>query len=118
MRPTLTIPVLASRAWKTRVGGAQLACTAAREAGSPEARISGGKAMATDQRIFSCDDHLDLWALPPDLWQARMPAALRDRAPRVVPSPQQDLWMAGDVFLGASRLSRPEYSAIARAGIQ
>jgi len=74
--------------------------------------------MATDQRIFSCDDHLDLWALPPDLWQARMPAALRERAPRVVQSPQQDLWMAGDVFLGASRLTRPEYSAIARAGIQ
>ena len=74
--------------------------------------------MATDERIFSCDDHLDLWALPPDLWQARMPAALRERAPRVVHHQQQDLWMAGDVFLGPSRLRQASYSAIARAGIE
>jgi predicted TIM-barrel fold metal-dependent hydrolase len=74
--------------------------------------------MQTDDRIFSCDDHLDLWALPPDLWQSRMPAAVRDRVPRVVKTPQQDVWMAGDVMLGASRLTRPEYSAIARAGIE
>lgn len=73
--------------------------------------------MAADERIFSCDDHIDLWALPPDLWQARMPQGLREGAPRVVHTPQQDVWMAGDVLLGASRLTRPEYSAIARAGI-
>ena len=74
--------------------------------------------MSTDERIFSCDDHIDLWALPPDLWQSRLPSGQRERAPRVVKTPQQDVWMAGDTMLGASRLTRPEYSAIARAGIE
>jgi predicted TIM-barrel fold metal-dependent hydrolase len=74
--------------------------------------------MSTDEKIFSCDDHIDLWALPPDLWQSRLPSNLRERAPRVVKTPQQDVWMAGDSLLGASRLARPEYSAIARAGIE
>ena len=37
-----------------------------------------GNAMDT-QRLYSCDDHLDLWTLPADLWQARLPPALRER---------------------------------------
>ena len=34
-------------------------------------------------RMISADDHLDLQYLPTDLWTARLPASLRDRAPRV-----------------------------------
>ena len=33
--------------------------------------------------LISCDDHMDLGQLPPDLWETRLPAALRDRAPHV-----------------------------------
>lgn len=72
----------------------------------------------TADRILSCDDHIDMWALPPDLWQSRMPAGLRERAPRVVPNPRQDMWMAGDQVLAPSRLAIPGYSAISRAGIE
>jgi len=48
--------------------------------------------MQADERIFSCDDHIDLWALPPDLWQSRMPAGLKDGAPRVVDAGAMKLW--------------------------
>lgn len=74
--------------------------------------------MEADDRIFSCDDHIDLWALPPDLWQARMPQALKTRAPRVVEAGAQRLWMAGDKVLGPSGLAMAQYSAIVRAGIE
>lgn len=70
-----------------------------------------------DERIFSCDDHIDLWALPPDLWQARMPAALKAGAPRVVEAGAMKLWKSGDKILGPSGLTMAQYSAIARAGI-
>ena len=33
--------------------------------------------------MISADDHLYLQYLPTDLWVARLPASLRDRAPRV-----------------------------------
>lgn len=70
-------------------------------------------------RIYSCDDHLDLWTLPRDLWQARLPAALRDRAPKVIETPTVDLWMCDDTPLGPSGGKvMQQYSAIARAGIE
>ena len=34
-------------------------------------------------RLISCDDHMDLSQLPADLWTARLPASLLDRAPHV-----------------------------------
>ena len=40
--------------------------------------------MTVDDRIYSCDDHLDLWVLPRDLWEDRLPKHLRERGPRVV----------------------------------
>lgn len=73
--------------------------------------------VPSGERIFSCDDHIDLWALPPDLWQARMPQALRAGAPRVVEAGAARLWKAGDKILGPSGLSMAQYSAIARAGL-
>jgi len=35
-------------------------------------------------RIISADDHIDLQWLPKDLWQKRVPAQWRERAPKVV----------------------------------
>jgi len=74
--------------------------------------------MDADERIFSCDDHIDLWALPPDLWQARLSEKSRPRAPRVVAAGAQNVWMAGDKVLGPSGLAMAQYSAISRAGIE
>jgi len=73
--------------------------------------------MANDERIFSCDDHLDMWTLPAKLWEERLPAGLRERGPRVKPTPQGDMWMVGDLVLGASRLKVKSYNALTRAGI-
>lgn len=74
--------------------------------------------MDLGNRIYSCDDHLDLWTLPRDLWQGRLPASLRDRAPKVVDTPTVDLWMCDDTPLGPSGGKMMSgYSAITRAGI-
>ena len=35
-------------------------------------------------RFISADDHIDLRWLPKDLWTERLPAALRERGPRVI----------------------------------
>src|SRR5436190_22996875 len=40
-------------------------------------------AMAISWRLYSCDDHLDLWNLPRDVWEERLPGGLRERGPRV-----------------------------------
>src|SRR5256712_9375625 len=37
------------------------------------------RAMTITWRLYSCDDHLDLWNLPRDLWEGRLPARLRER---------------------------------------
>ncbi len=48
-----------------------------------------------DYRIISADDHIDLQWLPRDLWQKRVPSQWRDRAPRVIDSPDGPVWMCG-----------------------
>jgi uncharacterized protein len=47
--------------------------------------------------IYSSDDHLDLWALPPDVWSSRAPAALAGELPRVEVRDGSEWWVAGDV---------------------
>src|SRR5262249_815002 len=42
----------------------------------------GSEGDAMYYRLISADDHLDLQYLPADLWTARLPKSLRDRAPR------------------------------------
>jgi hypothetical protein len=36
------------------------------------------------ERLYSCDDHLDLWNLPREVWEDRLPERWRARGPRVV----------------------------------
>jgi predicted TIM-barrel fold metal-dependent hydrolase len=47
-------------------------------------------------RVISADDHIDLPWLPKDLWRERVPAAWRERAPRVVETPDGPYWVCGD----------------------
>jgi predicted TIM-barrel fold metal-dependent hydrolase len=63
--------------------------------------------------IYSCDDHLDLPAVPPDLWQSRLPRALVERGPRVIPGDGEAAWVCDDRVLGRS--GRPANSAVARS---
>ena len=46
--------------------------------------------------ILSCDDHLDIHAVPPDLWTSRLPARWRDRGPRVEARDGQRVWVIID----------------------
>jgi predicted TIM-barrel fold metal-dependent hydrolase len=58
--------------------------------------------QATKVKIISSDDHMDLNVLPPDLFRERFPAAMRERAPRVVDTPEGKFWEAEGRLLGPS----------------
>jgi uncharacterized protein len=82
--------------------------------------------IVTD-KLISCDDHLDLGQLPADLWTARLPASLRDRAPHIEERDGLAVWVCdGKVWgswagkqLGQEQLERPQplYNAFDRGGI-
>jgi predicted TIM-barrel fold metal-dependent hydrolase len=72
--------------------------------------------------IYSCDDHLDLSAVPPDLWRSRLPSADSERAPHVVTRDGRAAWMCEERVIGRSgmppnREAVKNFSAIGRAGI-
>jgi predicted TIM-barrel fold metal-dependent hydrolase len=75
-------------------------------------------------RIYSCDDHLDLPAVPPGLWESRLPRELAGRGPRVVTEGDARIWVCDGQPLGfrsGSISGDPrlkKLSAIARAGIE
>jgi uncharacterized protein len=73
--------------------------------------------------LYSCDDHLDLRAVPPELWQSRLPRALADRGPRVVTRDGASVWVCDDRVMGGSGRPKDDVflknlSAIGRAGIE
>jgi predicted TIM-barrel fold metal-dependent hydrolase len=78
--------------------------------------------MERATRIYSCDDHLDLHAVPPTLWQSRLPRAQAERGPRVVTRDGVPVWVCEDRVLGRSGSTRDarikKLSAIGRAGIE
>ena len=77
-----------------------------------------------DYRMISADDHLDLQYLPPDLWSARLPKALRERAPRIEERNGGATWVcegqAWGRWSGASKGKRlkPNPNAFDRIGIE
>jgi len=74
--------------------------------------------------VYSCDDHLDLSAVPPGLWHARLPGAQAERGPRVVARDGESVWVCEDRVLGRSGKSAKgggattALNAIGRAGIE
>jgi uncharacterized protein len=79
---------------------------------------SPSRMQKVDWPLYSCDDHLDMWALPPDLWTSRLPHADRDRAPQVVDRNGVPTWVVGDSVLGISGLpTSGSNSALSRGGI-
>ena len=81
--------------------------------------------MAND--LISCDDHMDLGQLPADLWETRLPGALRGRAPHIAERDGQAVWICdGKVWgtwggkppaTGDKRTVKPIYNAFDRGGI-
>jgi predicted TIM-barrel fold metal-dependent hydrolase len=70
-------------------------------------------------RLYSCDDHLDLWNLPRDVWVDRLPARFRERGPRVVEQGGGTWWTCDGAVMGPSGMAMMrDYSAITRAGIE
>jgi predicted TIM-barrel fold metal-dependent hydrolase len=72
--------------------------------------------------VYSCDDHLDLYAVPPKVWESRLPSALAERGPRVVTHDGHPAWVCEDRVIGRSGVSArskvaKQLSAIGRAGI-
>ena len=79
--------------------------------------------MDPAERIYSCDDHLDLPAVPRDLWQSRLPRAQAERALHVEERDGKHVWVCEDRVLGASGAGAnkellKKLSAIGRAGIE
>ena len=73
--------------------------------------------------LYSCDDHLDLRAVPPDLWQARLPRSHAEQGPRVAVRDGIAVWVCEDRVLGGSGLPAnreiaKKLTAIGRAGIE
>ena len=73
-------------------------------------------------KIYSCDDHLDLSAVPPTLWESRLPERFRERGPRVERGDRGARWVCEDRVLGRSGMPPDRdavkgFSAIGRAGI-
>ncbi len=71
--------------------------------------------------IYSCDDHLDLYAVPPDLFRTRLSRADAARGPRVETRDRRPTWVCEDRVLGRSGMGTSalakSLSAIGRAGI-
>jgi uncharacterized protein len=77
-----------------------------------------------DYRMISCDDHLDLQYLPPDLWTSRLPSALRERAPHVEERDRRSLWVCDGQSWGrwagmrAPAGPKPTFTAFDRGGVE
>jgi predicted TIM-barrel fold metal-dependent hydrolase len=80
-------------------------------------------AVAPEPAVYSCDDHLDLYAVPPDVWESRLPRAQAERGPRVTARDGKPVWVCEDRVIGRSGMSMTSemaksLSAIGRAGIE
>ena len=75
--------------------------------------------MPVDYKIVSADDHLDIWAIPPKIFEERLSSKWKARAPKVVKTPQGDLWQADGETMGQSGFipNPPHPNAIQRAGL-
>jgi predicted TIM-barrel fold metal-dependent hydrolase len=48
--------------------------------------------LPPDQVVISADDHLDIHAMPPDVWSSRLPAEWREKGPRVEDTDDGPWW--------------------------
>jgi predicted TIM-barrel fold metal-dependent hydrolase len=65
--------------------------------------------------VYSCDDHLDLYAVTPKLWESRLPSALAERGPRVVTQDGEAVWLCDGTVMGRSGRSPKMKSSVAKS---
>lgn len=71
-----------------------------------------------DWPLYSCDDHIDMWALPADVWTSRLAATDHDDCPRVIDRDGVATWVADGRVLGvAGSPTSGANSALVRAGL-
>ena len=75
-------------------------------------------ALDPDQRVISADDHMDIHALPPQLFEERLPPELRDRGPRVVATEDGPFWQAEGRLLSPSGNKGKGYVGAADHGLR
>ena len=70
--------------------------------------------------LYSCDDHLDMNAVPPDVWTSRASGKHREDVPHVVDREGQPTWIAGGRFAGVSGSygGSRHLTALSRAGLE
>src|SRR3954468_11923311 len=80
--------------------------------------------MTATAQVYSCDDHLDMAAVPTDVWSSRLSTADVSRGPHVEERDGQLMWVCEDRVLGQSGRRQggnsealKKLSAIGRAGI-
>lgn len=78
--------------------------------------------MDSATAVYSCDDHLDLYAVPPKLWESRLARVQAERGPRVVTRDGEAVWVCDGTVIGRSGRSpkskvAKQLNAIGRAGI-
>jgi predicted TIM-barrel fold metal-dependent hydrolase len=49
--------------------------------------------LSADQVLISADDHLDIHAMPPDVWSSGLPREWRERGPHVEETPDGPWWL-------------------------
>ncbi len=68
-------------------------------------------------RIYSCDDHLDMNAVPPTLWTDRVEAKYEEEVPHVVEHGELKLWQVRDRITGVSGPYPEIETALDREGL-
>ena len=65
--------------------------------------------------LYSCDDHLDLYAVPRDVWESRLSGAEAEHGPRVVERDGKPFWVCEDRVLGRSGMGKSALATLAPA---
>ena len=65
--------------------------------------------------LYSCDDHLDLPAVPRDAWTSRVASKLQEVVPHVIEREGQHYWMAAGEVIGISGALDGRLTALSRA---
>lgn len=69
--------------------------------------------------LYSCDDHLDLWNLPREVWEGRLASTWGERGPRVTEINGGKWWTCDGSVLGMFGMrGMPGLSATTRTGVE